>query len=234
MNIYLDIETIPLPLDRREFLKPQQGEIKLGNLKDPEKIAAKVLEAEKDFAEGKKAALDSLQAQIVLIGYAVDDGPVKHLEGEESDILKAFWQAVAPRGWDVEANIIAHNMRFDGNMLVHRSWLNGVIPPANLIADLTRYDPRHWKDTMVHWNLGDRHAKNRKLKHLCAAFKIACKESPVSGEDFYKWWSENKEEAKQYNRQDVEAVRHLWLFMNPERSWQPDNKNDEQQKEEQV
>ena len=74
-------------------------------------------------------------------------------------------------------------------------------------------------------------SKNRKLAHLCAAFGVPVKDSPVSGERFFEWWEENREEAKEYNRQDVEAVRHLWLFMNPDRKWTPpSNKNNERKK----
>ena len=41
-TIFLDIETGPLPVSRREFLRPSPDTIKTGNLKDPAKIAAKV------------------------------------------------------------------------------------------------------------------------------------------------------------------------------------------------
>lgn len=73
MNILIfDIETGPLPESELAALLPpfDPAEVKVGNIKDPEKIAAKVAEAEanhrRDFFE--KAALDPLTGRVVAIG----------------------------------------------------------------------------------------------------------------------------------------------------------------------
>ena len=71
--IYLDIETIPLPVAEREFLRPSRDSIRLGNLKDPAKIEAKIAETVAAWERGEDAALDSLQARVALIGHAAVD-----------------------------------------------------------------------------------------------------------------------------------------------------------------
>ena len=41
-TLYFDIETIALPVERREFMRPSADTVKLGNIKDPEKIKSKI------------------------------------------------------------------------------------------------------------------------------------------------------------------------------------------------
>lgn len=210
-TIYLDIETCPLPVAEREFMRPTAGSVKLGNIKDPAKAAAKVNEAIAEFESGADAGLDSLQAQIAMIGFALEDGPVQQLVGEESAILKKFWYVVSGGGFaDSETEIVGHNIRFDAAMLVHRSWLRGVAPSETLVRDLCKRYPAHWLDTMTRWQLGDNKAEYRSLQVLCAAFGIAVKESPVKAARFWEWWDKDRAACLAYNAQDVEAVRQLW------------------------
>jgi hypothetical protein len=211
MNIYLDCETIPLPLGERMHLRPSEADIKTGNFKDESKIKAKIAEVMSAWERGEDAALDPLQGRVALIGYAVDNDPVKFFEDDDETVnLRNLWHLVAPRGYDVEANFVGHNIRFDAGMLVVRSWVRGVKVPVNLLADLYQFQPRHWLDTMTRFQLGDRRADFKKLKHLCAAFGIEVKDSPVKGSDFAAWWAKDRAACLEYNRQDVEAVRQLW------------------------
>lgn len=210
-NIFLDIETTALPSSQREFLRPSADDVALGNTKDPAKVQAKIAEAVASWERGDDAALDPLQARVALIGYAIEDGPVQHLaDDDEATILTDFWRIAAPRGYDADVRLVGHCLRFDAAMLVHRSWLHGVIVPPSLLLDLYQYAPRHWLDTATRWTLGDRKAAYRKLKHLCAAFGIPAKDSPIDGASFGEWWTRDRSACLAYNAQDVEAVRALW------------------------
>ncbi len=211
MNIYLDIETIPLPVAEREFLRPAEADVKTGNLKDPAKIAAKIAEVREAWERGEDAALDSLQARVALIGYAIEDEPVQQLAlADEADMLRQLWRAIAPQAYALEIQLIGHNIRFDAGMLAHRGWLKGAAMPSYLIHDLYGYQPRYWQDTMLRWQLGNRQAEFRKLQHLCAAFGIVVKQGPITGANFAEWWAKDRAACLDYNRQDVEAVRALW------------------------
>jgi hypothetical protein len=211
MNIYLDIETIPLPVAEREFLRPSEADVKTGNLKDPAKIAAKIAEARETWERGEDAALDSLQARVALIGYAIEDEPMQQLAlDDEAEMLRQLWREISPKAYATEIQIIGHNIRFDAGMLAHRGWLKGAPMPAYLVNDLYNYQPRYWQDTMLRWQLGNRQAEFRKLQHLCAAFDIAVKHGPITGANFAEWWAKDRAACLAYNRQDVEAVRALW------------------------
>jgi len=210
-TIYLDIETIPLPVEEREAFRPTMKTVKFGNLKDPVKRVAKVAEAEKAWEAGGDCALDSMQCEIALIGYAVNDGPFECLSLTESDectMLREWWQVAL-----LADEIVAHNMRFDASKLVQRSWLQGVPVPRKLSEDLMAYRPKIWRDTMLEWACGDRQAKYTSLKKLCDAFGVTVKDSPVDGSLFYQHFDAQPDEAIAYNEQDVLALQQLWRKM---------------------
>jgi len=194
IQVYLDIETIPLPIEDREFLRPTMSTVKFGNTIDPIKREKKLAEAIQDFEAGAEAGLDELQSQIAIIGYILNDEPYKAITTEhqtERQALAAFWSCVTP--FSTELEMIGHNVKqFDMPMLVHRSLLNGLKVPEFIIMDLARYDSAHIKDTMLRWTLGNRQAEYRKLKDLCAAFRIECKEGPINGANFCEYWKTDK------------------------------------------
>jgi len=209
MTMYVDIETIPLPIDKREFMRPTS--FKTGNLKDLAKIEAKQAEVIREFESGSEAGLDELQASIAVIGYVLNDEPYAAITNEnqtEKQMLSQFWGLVAPFSTDFE--FVGHNIRFDADMLIHRSWINGIKVPQYFMGDLFQFKPRHWRDTMSLWQLGNRQSDMRSLKHLCGAFGIPVKSGDISGANFAENWKTRKTECIEYNKSDVLAVKELW------------------------
>lgn len=209
-TMYLDIETLPLPIEQREFMRPTS--FKLGNLKDVAKIEAKKAHDIRDFEAGVDGGLDELQTQIALIGYILNDEPYVAIElgpNTERQMLAQFWSVVNALSTDLR--IVGHNIKgFDAPMMIHRSWICGLQPPMWIVNDLKKYDSLHWKDTMTMWQLGNRGADMRSLKHLCGAFGIEVKEGEINGANFREWWGKDREGCIAYNKQDVAAVKELW------------------------
>jgi len=208
-NVFLDIETIPLPVERREVFRPTEDTIKLGNLKDPNKIKKKIESVQEEWEAGKDCALDPLQGRIAVIGYAIEDEPVVQLYDEdEGELLCDFWNRVTKE----VGFFIAHNVRFDAGFILRRSILNDISFPAKFAKDLWSYRPKIWIDTMDLWNIGNRgwSAGSAKLEHLCYALGIPVKGGEVTGKDFHLWWEKDKEKCLEYNRDDVNAVREVY------------------------
>ncbi len=214
-HIFCDIETGQLPVSKREYLRPDAASVKTGNLKDIAKIADKIAEAQREWERGTDCALDPMQAEILVIGYAIDDGPVVQLanNGSEADILDAFWNVLTSKA-NYTPNIVGHNIRFDAGMLVRRSWAHGVVIPSVFADDLHNYKPLFWLDTMAEWALGDRRAEYISLKKLCGFFGVPVKDGEITGENFGAMWAAGRtDECLAYNAQDIEATREVWKRM---------------------
>lgn len=131
-RLAIDIETMP---DPEAVARMPEPEVKLGNLKDPAKIAEKVAEAKAAAIE--KAALDPHFARVLAIGTAVRDGErinadVAVLDREfmldqaERYLLARFWDRVRSHPDNRFATF--YGSRFDIPFLYRRSLLLGVRP----------------------------------------------------------------------------------------------------------
>lgn len=133
---FKDYEPLP-PFDPKS--------VKIGNLKDADKIAAKIRAEEEAYPQKQKehketynkakfeyetkivskAALNALCARVIAIGVK-DEKSETIISGEEASILKSFWELYGTRtetfiGWNINT--------FDIPFLVRRSWACGVIVP---------------------------------------------------------------------------------------------------------
>ncbi|HQN47780.1 MAG TPA: ribonuclease H-like domain-containing protein [Rugosibacter sp.] len=214
MNIYLDIETGPLPVEKREFLRPDAASIKTGNLKDLAKINDKIVQAVREWEAGEGCALDPMQGEILVIGVAIGDTDVIQMhENGERDILERFWEMIG-KAANSNPHFIGHNIRFDAGFLIKRSLAHGVKMPGLYVRDLFSYAPLFWRDTMQAWMLGDRRADMVSLKKLCGFFGVEVKDGDITGANFAEnWHGGNKTECLAYNAQDVEATRAVYKRM---------------------
>jgi len=203
-TIFFDIETGPLPENELAALMPpfDPAEVKTGNIKDPEKIAAKIAEAEanhkRDFIE--KAALDPMSGRVVAIGLLYQDSGEFCVIGhdDEKQILFDFWHLcrseLAQSGRLAGFNIF----QFDLPFLIRRSWKHRVPVPLGLRRG------RYWNDELLDlreaWQLGDRMAKGSLdsiAKHLSVGEKNG------DGADFAKLWTSDRKQALAYLQNDV-------------------------------
>jgi hypothetical protein len=209
-TIYFDIETGALPEAELAALVPpfDPAEVKTGNLKDPEKIAAKLAEAEashrRDFFD--KAALDPLTGRVLAVGvlYA-DSGEFEVLGHEdESETLRAFWTLC--RGEMGRTNEMAgFNIHlFDLPFLIRRSWKHRVPVPLGIRRG------RYWSEQIIDlreaWQLGDRQARGS-LDAIARHLGVGAKNG--DGKDFAQLWQSDRAKAVAYLRNDLELTAKI-------------------------
>ena len=217
-TIVFDIETGPLPESELAAVMPpfDPAEVKTGNLKDPDKVAAKIAEAEanhrRDFFD--KAALDPLTGRVLAVGVLVCDAKgetpvplaksgrfsvISHVD--EAQILREFWHLTRGEMGRLNPMVGFNIFGFDLPFLFRRSWKHRVVVPFGLRRG--RYWGDHLIDLRDSWQLGDRQAKgslDSVAKHLGVGAKNG------DGKAFAELWQSNRKQAEAYLRNDVELT----------------------------
>lgn len=209
-TIFFDIETGPLPESEIAAMMPpfDPAEVKTGNLKDPEKIAAKLVEAEanhrREFVE--RAALDPLTGRVVAIGLLYLVGGRFEVIGhdDEAQLLREFWAACQGELGRLHEMVGFNSCQFDLPFLIRRSWKHRIDVPFGIRRG------RFWADEMVnirdYWQLGDRQARGSLdsiAKHLGLGGKNG------NGKAFAELWRTDREQAVAYLRNDVELTARV-------------------------
>lgn len=217
-TIVFDIETGPLAERELAALLPpfDPAEVKTGNLKDPEKVAAKIAEAEanhrRDFFE--RAALDPLTGRVLAIGMmtlppgerATAAGATYTLLGDEdeAELLRQFWAACQGEMGRLHLMVGFNSHLFDLPFLMRRSWKQGVAVPLGIRRG------RYWGEDVVDvreaWQLGDRMARGSLgsiAKHLGVGEKSG------DGKDFARLWATDRAAAEGYLRNDLELTARV-------------------------
>ena len=198
--IIFDIETGPLPeSDMPPF---DESTVKLGQLKDPIKVTAKIEEARAKYVE--RAALSPLTGQVLAIGY-LPPGEAESIVVENENVLLAdfWWRFLSHRR---HGNIIVgHNiLGFDLPFLVRRSWLLGIDVPADAFDG--RYFNRIFVDTMDRWGCGTRGGDFVKLDVLAKAFGVGGKPDGITGGMFAELLANDRKAAEEYLHNDLEMT----------------------------
>jgi uncharacterized protein YprB with RNaseH-like and TPR domain len=206
-TIIFDIETGSLPESELAALLPpfEPAEVKTGNIKDPDKIAAKLAEAEanhrRDFFD--RAALDPLTGRVVAVGLLYPDSGEFHVIGhdDESATLREFWDVCRGQQGRINQMVGFNTHLFDLPFLIRRSWKHRVPVPFGIRRG------RYWSDEMVDlrdgWQLGDRMAKGSLdviAKHLGVGAKNG------DGKAFAELWASDRAQAVAYLRNDVQLT----------------------------
>ena len=221
-NIF-DIETKPDSEDLvLQNAKPfDKSDVKLGNLKDPDKIEAKLEKAEVEYKKNllDKAALDPHTSSICAIGINLNGrDKVIHLASEkEKDILTDFWQLYqdSSRKWAYWSG--SNNKEsFDPRHIIVRSWKLGVKTPYGLISQNGWLTDKFLDISQIYlfgckfpsFCSADNAAKQLGLigtKSECGLVisKDDLAKEGVEGKNFYQVLESNRELAFQYLTNDV-------------------------------
>lgn len=211
-NVILDIETGPLPMDElSEMIPPFDPEsVKTGNLKDPAKIAEKIVEAEAEHKQKyiEKAALDALTGRVLLIGIRFQDGRTLQLwddDDDEEQVLQDFLSHLELPGGAMARLITFNGAGFDLPFLWRRMWRHRIAPPSEYRSGRYWSDAYH-VDLREVWQLGDRMARGS-LDAVCKHLRIGGKTG--NGLMFFEQWLTDREGALAYNLNDLDLTAEL-------------------------
>ncbi len=198
MNLFFDIETIPAQENQHGILK----EIHAKKLEDGKKVSG-------SFEEYLAAtSFDGAFGQIICIGYAQDDKPVEVLKGDETHILKDFWNIAKSASLFIGFN----NMDFDLRFIYQRSVVCNVKPSVDL--SFARYRSNPIYDIMHEWNKWDLHS-HISLDGLAKALGIpSSKGGAIEGKDVARAYKDGRlTEICDYCKKDVEVTRAIYRKM---------------------
>jgi predicted PolB exonuclease-like 3'-5' exonuclease len=185
---YLDIETVPTDRSLQE---------------------SGLLQAQMQLDEAeliKKLSLSAMTAKIICLCYAIEpptDSEVQVLEGDESEILKNFWQLAADCDLFVGHNILDFDLRF----IYQRSIIHQIKPSRDLPFGRFRNAPIF--DTMHEWSKwGREHAS---LDLLSKTLSLRSPKEILDGSKVYPYYRAGKiADIINYCRCDVDSVRQVY------------------------
>ena len=187
-TIFLDIETVPT---------------------DPSLQENGLLEAQIQLNEAellKKLSLSAVTAKIICICYAIEPPvgcEVQALQGEETEIINAFWKLAADCNLFVGHNILDFDLRF----IYQRSIIHQIKPSRDLPFARFRNAPIY--DTMQEWSKwGREHAS---LDTLSKALSIPSPKESLDGSKVYPYYRAGKlAEIVEYCKRDVDSTRQVY------------------------
>jgi 3'-5' exonuclease len=185
---FLDIETVPTDLSLQE-----NG----------------LLEAQIQLNEAeliKKLSLSAATAKILCICYAVEPpggGEVLTLQGEETEMIRAFWKLATDCNLFIGHNILDFDLRF----IYQRSIIHQIKPSRDLPFARFRNAPIY--DTMHEWSKWGR--EHVSLDTLSKALGIPSPKETLDGSKVYPYYRAGKlAEIIEYCKRDVDATRQVY------------------------
>lgn len=204
MNIFLDIETLPATESDKKAA--------LDLVVKKKQRYGKEVDLGKESMEQlyRDTAISGDFGKIFCIGYALEDGKVQIISGDEKKILKEWWEIAE------QANcFIGHNiMDFDLRFIFKRSVINKIKPCArHLNLSFARYRNSPIFDTMKEWEKW-----SNSYIALDALAKIlqlpSSKDGGIDGSQVFDFFLAGKhEKIYEYCKRDVELVRQVYNRM---------------------
>lgn len=220
MLLYIDIETIPCA-DPEFIAQVEAGITAPAQYKKPESISewleANKAQAVKDAVA--KTSFDGLYGSIACICYSFDDSEVFSVDAREDEkkMLEDFYSHVFDMAFvehksglaEMPLTIVGHNVAgFDLPFLKHRSLINSVKPPSQIIKAMAA---KPWDsciaDTMLMWSSDSQ--KRASMDKLCKAFGIPGK-GDFDGSMVAETWPTEPSKVIGYCMADVERTRQIY------------------------
>ncbi|CAB4172038.1 hypothetical protein UFOVP930_39 [uncultured Caudovirales phage] len=215
--LIIDIETLSQPeAEIRAKLPPfDPAKVKLGVLKDPDKIRAKLAEAEAEHGneEVREGALHATTGTLAIVGFRRGEGVKQYHVGEMTEaqmieaafvnILAAFDKGVIVSGFFIKG--------FDLPFIVQRAWLLGVKVPTRIF---NAFKPRYpWSESIVClqevWLAGSAAQFGARVSLATVLRELGLPPKSGSGADFGAMWARSCAEALQYNANDLAVEMQL-------------------------
>ncbi|MBU0649425.1 ribonuclease H-like domain-containing protein [Patescibacteria group bacterium] len=190
-KLFLDIETLPA---REEDFK------KLKKIYRNKKKRGFVLGTFEQYAA--TTGLDGTWGRIFCIGYAIDDGPVQCLVGDEVEIIKQFWDMARDMDLFIGFNLIDFDLRF----IVQRSIIHGVKPSREI--PFRRYSNNPVYDVMWEWT---KWGSKISMDELSQALGFKSSKGAIDGSRVNEYYQKGKyKEIEKYCAADVELTRKIY------------------------
>jgi predicted PolB exonuclease-like 3'-5' exonuclease len=199
-KMFLDIETVPAGEEHFELLK------KL-HVKSEQKKAARNARSQTfdDFHKG--TGFSGAFGRIVCIAYALDNGKIESLSGNEKEMLTKFWEIAKDVDLFVGHNILDFDLRF----IIQRSIVLGV-KPSRLDLSFARYKNFPIFDTMEEWSKWGRNSESQDT--LAHAFGLPSSKEEMDGSEVWEYFKKGKiKEICEYCKRDVEVNREVYKRM---------------------
>ena len=197
-KIFLDIETIPAHENNHEVLR----EIHHKNSEKNSRV-------EKDFEKYlAQTSFDGGFGQIACISYAINNGPIQTLSGDETEILVKFWEVVK----DINLFIGFNIMEFDLRFIYQRSIVLKIKPTRELNFARYRNDPIY--DLMHEWKKWNMTA-SISLDTLAKILGLpTSKDGGIEGKDVAQAYKDGRiREICAYCERDAELTRKIYKRM---------------------
>jgi hypothetical protein len=227
----LDIETAPLSLcELKDIIPPFDPEaVKTGNIKDADKIAEKIRQAESDYIMDtlERAALGAHTGQVLVIGLkdaftgeteiVGQEDPASATVDDEAAVIRWLWNrldAIAITSTVPPILVGFNTHKFDLPFLVRRSWKLGLHVPPWLRRG--RYWGEQCYDLMEAWQLGD-WKELISLDSLCKHLGLGGKNG--SGKEFAALWRSDNARARAYLERDLYLTQQAAIRLGVIQEW---------------
>lgn len=207
----IDLESIPsttLP----DGVKPEfdLDSVKLGNTKDPEKVAEKVESAKQGFSEAldKKMSLDPDLCEVVCFsGTALANGELFAFQNPK--LIQSAWAYIKLVYLSHTPLVSFNGIGFDLPVLLHQAMRLSIPVSPQMYADLTKkWENRHHYD-LLQWFSGWDRSKYKPLSFYLKLYGIG--EQSGDGSQVFDWWKNGEyDKIRTHCEQDVSLTAQLF------------------------